>query len=186
MQFILIITVFGSIFCRESYSLQHQQVRHVGLQPIDFAHPLDIRLSQQLLRSPLLLSIIRAAASPLEQAYVAENLASSVQVGPKQMSTLHQSLLQAARILDMEPPDLYIRQNSVPNAYTLAIQGRRPFIVMHSSILDLLEENELQAVLAHELGHLKCEHGVLVTLLNLLILASEALSSSFLAMVSFS
>ena len=50
-------------------------------------------------------------------------------------------------------------QNPLPNAYTLAIAGRKPFIVLHTALLDLLTPAEVQAVLAHELGHLKCDHG---------------------------
>lgn len=54
-----------------------------------------------------------------------------------------------ADVLQMEPPELYVRQNPVPNAYTLAISGRKPFIVLHTSLLELLSEAELQAVIAH-------------------------------------
>ena len=43
-------------------------------------------------------------------------------------------------------------QNPTPNAFTLAISGRQPFIVVHSALLDLLAPAEVQAVLAHELG----------------------------------
>ncbi|KAG5614739.1 hypothetical protein H5410_014563 [Solanum commersonii] len=32
-------------------------------------------------------------------------------------------MVEAARILNIEAPDLYIRQSSVPNAYTLAVSG---------------------------------------------------------------
>lgn len=54
-----------------------------------------------------------------------------------------------ADILQMEPPELYVRQNPTPNAYTLAISGRKPFVVVHTSLLELLSPPELQAVLAH-------------------------------------
>jgi Zn-dependent protease with chaperone function len=47
---------------------------------------------------------------------------------------------------------------------------------VHSALLELLNEKEVQAVLAHELGHLKSEHGVYITMANLLL----ALSSSLL------
>ena len=50
----------------------------------------------------------------------------------------------------------------------MAISGRKPFIVMHSSTLDLLSPSELQTVLAHELGHLKCEHGLWITAANIM------------------
>lgn len=58
-----------------------------------------------------------------------------------------------ADILQMEPPELYVRQNPTPNAYTLAISGRKPFIVVHTSLLELLTPPELQAVLAHGAQH---------------------------------
>lgn len=35
-------------------------------------------------------------------------------------------------------------QNPVPNAYTLAIAGRQPFIVIHTALLELLTPRELQ------------------------------------------
>ena len=35
-------------------------------------------------------------------------------------------------------------QNPVPNAYTLAIGGRKPFIVVHTALLELLEPGEVQ------------------------------------------
>ena len=57
-------------------------------------------------------------------------------------------------------PELYVRQDPRPNAYTMAVQGQRPFVVVTTALLDLLEPREVQAVIAHELGHLKCEHGL--------------------------
>lgn len=35
-------------------------------------------------------------------------------------------------------------QNPVPNAYTLAIAGRKPFIVVHTALLELLTPAEVQ------------------------------------------
>ena len=35
-------------------------------------------------------------------------------------------------------------QNPLPNAYTLAIAGRKPFIVIHTALLELLSPQELQ------------------------------------------
>ena len=35
-------------------------------------------------------------------------------------------------------------QSPVPNAYTLAIAGRKPFIVVHTALLDLLTLAETQ------------------------------------------
>lgn len=61
-----------------------------------------------------------------------------------QLPELHQLLVEAAKLLNTEAPDLYIRQNPVPNAYTLAINGKKPFIVVHTSLVELLTRKELQ------------------------------------------
>lgn len=88
------------------------------------------------------------------------------QISEDQLPELHGLLTDASSILGLkETPDLYIRQNPNPNAYTLALGGSKPFIVVHTSLIDILTPSELQAVLAHELGHLKCDHGVRLKLL---------------------
>jgi Zn-dependent protease with chaperone function len=141
-----------------------------------FAHPLDKQTTARLQSVPLLEPITRRLLGLAEAAAQLDNLSSAVLVGPKQMSSIYKSLTDACVILDMEQPEVYIKQNPVPNAYTLAIRGRKPFIVLHSSIVELLSEAELQAVIAHELGHLKCEHSVWITTLNLLIIGINGIS----------
>lgn len=43
------------------------------------------------------------------------------------------------------PPSHHLSiQNPLPNAYTLAIAGRKPFIVLHTALLDLLTPEEVQ------------------------------------------
>lgn len=65
-----------------------------------------------------------------------------------QLSELHQLMMEAAEILNIEPPDLYVRQSPVPNAYTLAISGKKPFVVIHTSLVELLTRKELQVTIA--------------------------------------
>ena len=48
-------------------------------------------------------------------------------------------------------PDLYVHQNPLPNAYALAISGKKPFIVVHTSLVELLNRRELQ-VFTHTLS----------------------------------
>ena len=142
--------------------------RYDGLKGDDFRHPLDQQNTSMLRGLPGLEMIAKNIMGPVaEQVLLLENIGTSVKVGPNQLPSLHELLVEACATLEMEVPELYIRQNPVPNAYTLAINGRAPFIVIHTSIVELLTPAELQAVLAHELGHLKCEHGVWLTLANI-------------------
>jgi len=112
--------------------------------------------------------VLTCTGPAAEQVLLLENIATSVKIGPEQLPSVHRLLVEAASVLQMDPPELYIRQNPVPNAYTLAIAGRQPFIVIHTALLELLTPRELQAVLAHELGHLKCDHGLWLTIANVL------------------
>ncbi|XP_011098886.1 uncharacterized protein LOC105177426 isoform X1 [Sesamum indicum] len=142
----------------------------------DFRHPLDRQNTLILRAIPGLNEIGKALLGTVtEQVMLLENIGTSVLVSENQLPELHELLVEAARILNIEAPDLYLRQSPVPNAYTLAISGKKPFVVVHTSLVELLSRKELQAVLAHELGHLKCDHGVWLTFANILTLGAYSL-----------
>ncbi|MEB3355528.1 MAG: M48 family metallopeptidase [Synechococcales bacterium] len=147
-----------------------------GLKSEHFRHALDLQATQTLQQIPGVDLLLRTVIGPLaEQVFYLDNIASSILVGEKQLPHLHALLIEACNILDLEPPQLYVRQNPAPNAYTFAIRGKQPFVVIHSSLIELLTPAEIQAVIGHELGHLKCDHSLYLTLANLLILASGEL-----------
>ena len=147
-----------------------------GLTSDQFRHPLDLQATQALKQLPGLDLVVRNVLGPtVEQFFYLDNISSSILVGDRQLPHIHTLLIEACEILDLEQPQLYLKQNPVPNAYTFAIRGKKPFIVIHTSLIDLLTPEEIQAVIAHELGHLKCDHGVYLTLANLLIFASAEL-----------
>lgn len=152
------------------------KVQLIGLRADEFRHPLDFEATNSLKQLPGLDLMVRQLLGALgEQFFYLENIASSVLVSEQQLPELHQSLLEACQILDLEAPQLYVRQNPIPNAYTFAMRGKQPFMVLHTSLISMLTPAEIQAVMAHELGHLKCEHGVYLTLANLILLAAGQL-----------
>ncbi len=148
----------------------------IGLKADYFRHPLDKEATAALKQIPGLDMMVRNLLGPLaEQVFYVENIASSVLVSDKQLPELNELTLEACKILDIEPPQLYIKQHPAPNAYTFAMRGKQPFVVVHTSLIDMLTPEETQAVIAHELGHLKCDHSVYLTPVNILILAATAL-----------
>jgi Zn-dependent protease with chaperone function len=148
----------------------------IGLKADLFRHPLDLQATNTLKQLPGLDIAIRSVlGSVAEQFFYLNNIASSVLVSEKQLPHLHKLLIEACEILDLEPPQLYIQQNPTPNAYTFAMRGKQPFVVLHTSLIEMLTPEEIQAVIAHELGHLKCEHGVYLTMANLVVLAANML-----------
>ena len=91
-------------------------------------------------------------------------LASSVRASQQQFPHLHQLLLDGASILDLpEVPELFITQDPIPNA--MAIGSDKPFIVITTGMVDLLDIEEMRYVIGHELGHVLSGHTVYRTML---------------------
>lgn len=127
------------------------------LDPAALQHPFDRRALASLQKIPGLDIAVRKFIElfPEKVAYIM-NVAQSVRVSPTQCPRLYSSLREACAILDMPEPELYIAQTPLVNAMTSG--HTRPYIILHSGLVDLLTENEIQAVIAHELGHIKCGH----------------------------
>lgn len=148
----------------------------IGLKADLFRHPLDLEATTSLRRLPGLDLLVRNFLGGITEDFLyLNNIAASVLIGKNQLPDIHKLLVEACQIIDLEVPQLYLKQHPAPNAYTMAVRGKKPFIVVHTSLVDLLTPAELQAVLAHELGHLKCEHGVYLTLANIIVLATGGL-----------
>jgi Zn-dependent protease with chaperone function len=100
-------------------------------------------------------------------------LASSVKVSERQFPHIHEMLRDGAYILDMETvPELFIAQTPLVNA--MALGTNTPFIVINSGLVELLDAEELRAVIGHELGHVLSGHAVYRTMLfNLIALAQR-------------
>jgi Zn-dependent protease with chaperone function len=103
-------------------------------------------------------------------------LGSAVRVDERQFPRLHRLLGEVGRTLDApELPELYVVATPVLGAMTIGMN--KPFVVLNSGLVDLLDEEELRFVIAHELGHAMSGHAVYQTLLQRLIQLSGVLAS---------
>jgi Zn-dependent protease with chaperone function len=144
------------------------------LQANDFQNPRDKMATQQLsFFVPIELALRTFILPLLEDAGFLQNIGRGVKVSSAQYPTIHRLVIEAAAQLDISAPDVFVVSEPRPNAYTLAIQGKRPFIVLHTSLIDLMTLEEVKAVIGHELGHLKCEHSLWITVLNILALGVD-------------
>jgi len=50
---------------------------------------------------------------------------------------------------------IFLMASPLPNAFTFSLPFIGSFVVIHSNTLDVLNEEEMQAIIAHELGHIK-------------------------------
>src|SRR5207253_4158575 len=94
----------------------------------------------------------------LERIMRIQLIGQAVHVTPKQCHRIYKLFKEAADILDMHEPDLFLTSNPTVNAFTFGAD--RPFIVLQSALVDLLDEEELMAVMGHELGHIKAGHAL--------------------------
>ena len=128
------------------------------LDPDSYIHPLDKETLEALKRIPgvstLLRSMIRHS---FELALRLNHQGNFVRVSKTQLPSVWARFEHAARCLGVkELPELYIYQDPVPNAYTFGVD--RYFIAVSTGCLELLDEDELEVVLAHELGHVHADH----------------------------
>lgn len=99
-------------------------------------------------------------------------LSDSVRVSDEQFAHLHAMLRDACYILDLEKvPSMYVTQDPQPNAMCIGMD--EPIIVVTTGLLELLDEEEMRAVVGHEVGHALSGHAVYRTIL--LFLTSLAL-----------
>ncbi|HTV53585.1 MAG TPA: M48 family metallopeptidase [Terriglobia bacterium] len=73
-------------------------------------------------------------------------------------SSLHQLVVQCAKILSCPVPDVYIQNNPVMNAETSG--HRHTHLVLNSSLIESMTADEVSFVIGHELGHIKCGHSL--------------------------
>lgn len=130
------------------------------LSPEAYRHPLDRQATRALRAVP---GFERAASTfsrySVERFLYVEACAEAVKVTPNQCGRIYELLREACAILDVSPqPALFLSQTPIANAF--AIGHQMPSLVLQTGIVELLTEDELRAVLAHELGHVQCGHTV--------------------------
>lgn len=105
--------------------------------------------------------------------------ADAVRVGPTQFPKLNALYADVLTSLDWpERPELFVSQTPFVNAGAFGME--RPFIVINSGALNLLDDDEMRALLGHELGHVMSGHALYRTILILILNVSFA-SLPFLA-----
>jgi heat shock protein HtpX len=77
-----------------------------------------------------------------------------VNITPDEKPTLFQMVKKIANSVDVFTPCIGITENLEPNAFTVGY-GKRATIVFSSGLLDMLDGAELEAVIAHEIAHIK-------------------------------
>ncbi|MGE5828172.1 MAG: M48 family metallopeptidase [Micromonosporaceae bacterium] len=102
-----------------------------------------------------------------ERAWRLEFLGGAIRTDHRQYARVHRLFAEAAATLDLpELPELYVQYDRRLNGMCVGLS--KPFIVVNSGSLELLDDEELRNLLGHELGHLMSGHAVYRTMLDIL------------------
>ncbi len=144
------------------------------MKPSEFIHPEDAAALRQLESIPGFPALVKKFyALGYEQLYYGTNMASNIRLSAKQLPELYRHLPPICARLGIPEPEFYLEMNPMPNAYTFG--DTHIFITMTSGLVEMLGDDELDAVLAHECGHILCHHVLYHNLANLLVNGADAL-----------
>jgi len=148
------------------------------ITPQDFIHPEDDSARLQLEAIPGFQTVVKAFLKiGLEQQLHGISMASKIRLGPEQLPELYAKLPPVCKKLKIPEPEFYLEMSSMPNAYTSG--DSRVFLTVTSRLVEDLDDAELNAVIAHECGHIVCRHVLYHTMANLLLMGG----ASFLGVV---
>jgi Zn-dependent protease with chaperone function len=99
--------------------------------------------------------------------------ANAVRVGPKQFPRMHTLWLGVLDTLDaQEEYELFIAQTPEVNAGAYGLD--RPWVLLLSGSLRLLDDDEISSIMGHELGHVLSGHALYHTMLEILLRLAQS------------
>ncbi|MEU9589621.1 M48 family metallopeptidase [Streptomyces sp. NPDC048193] len=142
-----------------------QRRRFPGISSRAYEHPADRSALVALRKLSGFDTVFKALSGLLpERSLRLLFLSDSVRVSDRQFAHLHDMLRDACYILDLEKvPPMYVNQDPVPNAMCIGLD--EPIIVVTTGLVELLDEEEMRAVVGHEVGHALSGHSVYRTVL---------------------
>lgn len=140
----------------------------------DFIHPADREALKALRDIPgldLLMKKVLGIFS--ENQYRALCLGTKIRLSPSQLPELYNKLPPICERLGIAVPEFYLEADVSPNAS--AFGDANPVICVTSGLIASMTEEEVEAVIAHECGHIACRHMLYHTLSRILICFADSL-----------
>ena len=127
------------------------------MKPTDFIHPEDAAAIRQMESIPGFAAFIkRVLALGIETLQYGLNMASAIRLSEKQLPDIYRHLPPICQRMGIPEPEFYLQMDPVPNAWTMG--DTRIYITVTSALVEMMSDEELDAILAHECGHIMCRH----------------------------
>lgn len=122
-----------------------------------FEHEADRAALERLKRTAGFDRLMRGLANVgLDRVGRLINESSNIRLSERQVGSVYALHQEVARVLDIEPPPLYLQHDVRINAYTSGVDA--PFIVVTSGLVEGFSDDEIAYVLGHEMGHILAGH----------------------------
>lgn len=143
----------------------------MAFHPSDFVHPLDRTARQNLESIPLLRGAVEKFLKNYNERVVRNwQMSEMLRLGPRQFPRIYKLLPPICEAFGIDEPELYLA-NGPANAFTFG--HTRPTITLYSGVIESMQPDEIQAVLAHECGHIVCEHVLLRSMASVIEQAAD-------------
>jgi Zn-dependent protease with chaperone function len=134
----------------------------------DFTHPADKAALDKLKAVPLFSTAVQGFMKLFpERVLHGLNMANKIRLSPKQLPEIYRHLPPVCERLNIAEPEFYLQMDPRPNAYTYG--DKKVFVTVTSGLIEHLNEREVRAVVAHECGHIACQHVLYHTMASLFI-----------------
>jgi Zn-dependent protease with chaperone function len=150
-----------------------RRIRLEAISPRAWEHPADRAALNALRAIPIFDEVLKKlfgflGEKPIRLAFQAN----AVQVSERQFARVHRIYEEVLHTMDApEHYPLFVSQTPMVNAGAYGMD--RPFVILNSGALILLDDEELRYVLAHEVGHILSGHVLYRTMMVILIQMAE-------------
>ena len=144
------------------------------INPTEFIHPEDAAALRQLESIPGFPALVKKImALGFEQLQYGLNMATGIRLSPTQLPKLYNHLPPICERLGIAEPEFYLQMDPNPNAWTFG--DTKIYITITSGLVELLNDEELDAVIAHECGHILCRHVLYHSIAQYILSGADAL-----------
>jgi heat shock protein HtpX len=120
----------------------------------------------------LILVVVLLGVFSLGQLLYSDKLAlrslGASEVDPSEYPGLHQTIERLAQQADLPKPTVAVAESGTPNAFATGRSQDSATVCVTTGLLDTLDNDELEGVLAHELAHVKNRDVIVMTIASFL------------------